>query len=299
MIIQLSKNGPEVSRVTFGMMRLLEDPEGASVDRIRQKIEACLEMGVFTFDHADIYGGYGCEEAFGQVLAAEPSLRDKMTLVTKCGIALLSEARPSHRVKHYNYSADHIVSSVERSLKNLNTDRIEVLLMHRPSPLMNPDEVAETLLKLKEQGKVLHFGVSNFTPTQWDMLASRLELVSNQIEISPLHLDPFLDGTLDQCLENKVVPMAWSPLAGGRVFNPQNEREQRLQTKLKEMAEKYQTSVDGLVYSWLFQHPSQMVAVTGTNKIERVKTAVNALELKLDIQDWFDIWSVSTGEEVP
>ncbi len=190
-----------------------------------QMIKDCIEAGVTTFDHADIYGDYTTEEEFGKVLQQEPSLRRQMQIITKCGIQMVSANRPHHKIKSYDSSYEHIIESVETSLKNLATDYIDCLLIHRPDPLFNADEVAKAFEQLKQQGKVLQFGVSNFRKWQVDLLRSRFPVAVNQIECSLLHLDPFGDGTLDQCQQHHIIPMAWSPMGAGNLFNTTDDDE--------------------------------------------------------------------------
>jgi predicted oxidoreductase len=301
MRVNMAAGGPEVSRLAYGVWRLLKDPEGAGVQRVLAKIQACLDCGITTIDHADIYGGYRVEEAFGAALRTSPGLRQRLELVTKCGIMLVDPARPENRLKHYDYSRQHLLGSVERSLRNLATDYLDVLLLHRPSPLLDPDEVAEAIQLLVGQGKVRHVGVSNFTPAQVDMLASRLTvpLVTNQVELHPLRLAPFLDGTLDQCMQRRISPMAWSPLAGGRLVDGQGEAEMRVQAVLSKLRRKYGATLDQLIYAWLLRHPSRIIPVLGTNQIERITSAARALSLQLELQDWFAVWTASSGAEVP
>lgn len=204
----LAKGGPRCSRLVAGLWRLaswgLRDAE------LLDLIHACLDLGITTFDHADIYGGYTNEELFGRALALEPALRERMQLVTKCGIKLVSAHRPAHTFHCYDTSQAHIVASVENSLRLLGTDCLDLLLIHRPDPLLDADEMAEAFAALRQAGKVLHFGVSNFTPWQFDLLASRLDfpLVTNQVEVSVLHLETLHDGTLDQCQRLGIAPMA-------------------------------------------------------------------------------------------
>lgn len=299
--ITMGSDGPEISRLSYGVWRLLDDPEGADIQRVLAKIETCLEHGITTFDHADIYGGYACEEAFGRALKAQPALRERIELITKCGIMLHADARPKNRIKHYDYSRAHIVSSVERSLRNLGVERIDVLLLHRPSPLLAPAEVAEAVTALRSAGKLGYLGVSNFTPSQVSVLAAALDapLVANQIELHPLRLDPFLDGTLDQCLERGITPMAWSPTAGGRLFRADEPVAARVQSVLATLSDTYQASADQLLYAWLLQHPAGIVPVLGTNRLERIASAARSLAITLELQDWFAIWSAATGNEVP
>lgn len=294
-------SSPKLSQVVYGAWRLADIPEEATVNRVLDKIQFCLDYGITTFDHADIYGDYRCEELFGHALAESPGLREKIQLVTKCGICLVSSKRPSHGIKHYNSSAEHIVWSAENSLKKLQTDRIDLLLLHRPDLLMDADEAAEAFTKLQKQGKVLHFGVSNFTPSQFRLLNSRFPLMTNQVEINPLRLDPFNDGTLDLCQEMGIAPMAWSPLAGGKIFsNEPDGAPARVKQALEEVLEVTEaTSIDQLALAWLIRHPSRIIPVIGSRDSERIKRSALACEVKITLQDWYKIYRASLGQDVP
>ena len=297
--IQLTDGGPVFSRVVAGVMRLRE--WDMDTDALLDFIHECLDLGITTFDHADIYGSYTCEGLFGKALAAEPALRDRIELVTKCGIQLISPNRPATWVHHYDTSRDHIIASAERSLRNLNTDSLDLLLIHRPDPLLDGDEVAEALVALRSSGKIRHAGVSNFMPWQIHLLQSRLDfpLVTNQIELSVLYLDPLHDGTLDQLQRLRVPPMVWSPVAGGRLFDPVNERARRVRETLATIGQEVGASVDQVALAWLFRHPAQVLPVMGTGKIERLREAAAAEAITLDRQQWFAIWEASAGREVP
>lgn len=297
--IQLTEDGPIFSRIVAGIMRLREWDMDTSA--LVNFIYQCLDLGITTFDHADIYGSYRVEELFGKALAAEPSLRDRIELVTKCGIQLLSPNRPDTRVKHYDTSREHIIASAERSLRNFRTDVLDLLLIHRPDPLMDADEVAGALGELRAAGKIRHAGVSNFTPRQFDLLQSRLDfpLVTNQIELSVLHLNPLHDGTLDQLQQLRVPPMAWSPVAGGRLFDPTNERARRVRGVLAAVGQELGASVDQVALAWLLRHPARVLPVMGTGKIERLREAAAAENVMLDRQQWFAVWEASAGHEVP
>lgn len=262
-------------------------------------LEKCVELGVTTIDHADIYGHYTTEAEFGAALKQAPHLREKIQLITKCGIRMITPNRPSHEIKSYDASKKHIIASAEQSLKNLQTDYIDLLLIHRPDPLLHPDEVAEAFSQLRNSGKVLHFGVSNFTPSQFTMMHSRFPLATNQIEASILHREPFIDGTLDICLEKNIIPTAWSPLGGGLLFseNPDDETK-RIKEAAISLQEKYQLSLDELLIAWLCQHPSGIVPVLGTSKVERIQGALKASKVIMDREDWFKLWQASLGQEV-
>lgn len=261
-------------------------------------IEQALDLGITSFDHADIYGGYTVEDRFGQALAAAPGLRARMQLVTKCGIKLVSPQRPGHSLKCYDTSRAHVTASVEASLRALRTDYIDVLLIHRPDLLMDPDELSETLRHLQTEGKVLHLGVSNHSPSQLAMLHRRHPLVTNQIEFSPLQLQALTDGTLEQCVDLGLRPMIWSPLAGGRLFTGQDEQAQRVRTVLRELGHAYGVSQATIAYAWILRHPSQPLPVTGSGRIEALREAVAALDVRLSVEDWYRIWQASAGREV-
>ncbi len=261
-----------------------------------------IELGITSVDHADIYGNYTCEQLFGEALALEPAIREKIEIVTKCDIKLLSDKYPNRTVKHYDTSALHINASVENSLANLQTDYLDLLLIHRPDPLMNADEVAETFIQLKESGKVRYFGVSNFTPMQFELLQSRLPfaLSTNQIEVNPFNISALHDGTLDQLQMKRVRPMIWSALAGGLIFSEQTEQANRLRTVLNNISEEVGgASIDQVIYAWLMMLPSKPLPIIGSGNIDRVKTAVASKDLVLTREQWFQVWSASQGHEVP
>jgi predicted oxidoreductase len=288
---------PLMSRIVAGAWRM-SDWNWSAQERLRW-IEQCIELGVTTFDHADIYGGYTVEQLFGEALALAPALREKMQLVTKCGICLLSPNRPAHRVKHYDTSFEHIVGSVENSLRVLSTDRIELLLIHRPDALMDTDVVAAAFTHLQLQGKVQHFGVSNFTTAQFELLQSRFPLVTNQLELHPLHLAPLTDGTLDQCQQRRIQPMIWSPLAGGQLLTSQDATAVRVREALDAVGARHGVSGVTTAFAWLLRHPSRPIPVTGSRRIEAIREAVAALDVALDAQDWTEIWAAGSGHEVP
>lgn len=298
--IQLTEGGPEFSRLVAGVWRLGE--WGMDSRALLNFIHGCLDLGITTFDNADIYGGYTCEARFGEALAAEPGLRQRLELVTKCGIQLVSPQRPDNRVHHYDTGRAHILGAAENSLRLLNTDTLDLLLIHRPDPLMDADEVAEAFATLRATGKVRHFGVSNFMPWQFHLLQSRLDfpLVTNQIELSVLALDPLHDGTLDQAQRLRVPPMAWSPLAGGRLFELSDERAGRVRGVLESVGRELGgAAVDQVALAWLLRHPARVLPVLGSGKIERLHAAAMAEAMVLERQQWFAIWEASTGHEVP
>lgn len=261
-------------------------------------IEQHIELGITTTDHADIYGGYQCEQAFGQALRLKPALRQQLELVSKCGIA--TTAKPEHTLGHYITDRSHIIKSAEQSLTHLHTDYLDLLLIHRPDPLMDADEVAEAFTQLHQSGKVKHFGVSNFTPAQFSLLQSRLpfSLVTNQVEISPLHQPAIVDGTLDACQQLRIKPMAWSCLGGGRLFS--DPEFQTLRDELQAVADEIGAeSIEQVVYAWILRLPSAPLPIIGSGKIERVKAAWAALSLTMTRQQWFRIRRAALGYDVP
>ncbi|EZH73865.1 hypothetical protein ATO12_13335 [Aquimarina atlantica] len=287
------------SRIIAGCMNWGEWGANLTIAQAQELIEDCLAINVTTFDHADIYGHYTTETLFGNALKKRSSLRGKMQLVTKCGIKLVTPNRPNTVIKSYDTSKEYIISSAEQSLQNLNTDYIDLFLIHRPSPLMNPEEIAEAFSQLKNDGKVLHFGVSNFTTQQFAMLHKFIPLVTNQIEVSPLHLHPFVDGTLDQCIVERISPMGYSTLAGGKFFAKQPEdKVVRINKVVNVLTEKYNVTPDQILTSWIIKHPSGILPIIGSTKINRIQSAIDALAINITDEEWFMIWEASTGEEV-
>ncbi|WP_336997890.1 aldo/keto reductase [Leclercia sp. M50] len=294
--ITLAPQGPEFSRFVMGYWRLMD--WNMSAQELASFIEEHLDLGITTVDHADIYGGYECEAAFGEAMKLSPALRERMEIVTKCGIA--TTAKAEHALGHYITDRDHIIRSAEQSLTNLATDRLDLLLIHRPDPLMDADEVAEAFLALHQSGKVRHFGVSNFTPAQFALLQSRLPftLATNQVEISPVYQPLLLDGTLDQLQQLRIRPMAWSCLGGGRLFN--DDAFQPLRDELAKVAQELNAeTIEQVVYAWILRLPSQPLPIIGSGKIERVRSALAAEQLKMTRQQWFRIRKAALGYDVP
>ncbi|OOE44415.1 MULTISPECIES: aldo/keto reductase [Salinivibrio] len=265
-------------------------------------LKAHIDLGITTVDHADIYGDYRCETLFGQALKLDPSVRDDIQVVSKCDINLVSEAAPNRKINHYDTSYRHILASVDNSLSRLGVEKLDVLLLHRPDALMDADEVAEAFTTLRHHGKVAHFGVSNFTPSQFDLLQSRWDesLVTNQVEINPLRFDVVHDGTLDQLQRLRIKPMAWSCLAGGEMFNGESEQAVRVRDTLHAIGEELGgATIDQVIYAWVMRHPSQPLPIIGSGNIERVKAAKAAYDLNLTREQWYRIWVASKGHNVP
>jgi predicted oxidoreductase len=281
-----------------GCMRWGKWGANFTLTEYREIIDQCLENGITSFDHADIYGDYSTEAEFGEVLKARPSIRGEVQLITKCGIQLKTNPRQEYLIKSYNTSKDHIIASVEYSLRCLATDYIDVLLIHRPDPLMNPIEVADAVDHLKRQGKILQFGVSNFLPHQTELLRKYIQVDYNQLEISILNHFPFTNGVLDHCLLHQVTPMAWAPLGGGIMNDDSHPRYRSIIATATELAEKYNTGVNQVFIAYLLKHPSGIIPVLGTTKIERLQQAREAVNVLLSREDWFKLYVASTGEDV-
>jgi predicted oxidoreductase len=288
--------GLEFSRLVYGMWRLGDDTD-TSPATVQAKVEACLEQGITTMDHADIYGGYAVEGLFGAMLKTAPSLRDKIEIVTKCDIVAPVGRHSAARVKHYDTSAAHITASVECSLKEMATDRIDLLLIHRPDPLMDADETGETLDALVASGKVLSVGVSNFRPWDFSLLQSSMEtnLVTNQIEISLTAPEAFTNGDLAYLQERMIPPMAWSPLGGGSLFSGQQAD---LFTALQAIGKESGVDASAVAIAWLLRHPARIVPVLGTNNLDRIKRIGDAAKVEMDRQTWFELYTLAIRKEV-
>ena len=286
----------QLSSIVAGLWRLtswnLDVPA-----RVRW-IEQALELGITSFDHADIYGDYEEEAAFGDALRTAPALRQRMQLVTKCGIRLRSDKRP-YALNHYDTTPAYVRAQVERSLLSLHTDYLDLVLIHRPDYLMDAAELADTFATLTREGKVRHWGVSNHSASQFALLHRHTPLLTNQLELSPLHLDALDDGTLDQAQQLGLRPMIWSPLGGGRLFTGDDERARRVRACMTDIAARLQISLATLAFAWVLRHPSRPHPVTGSGRIDGLREAVAALDVRLNHQDWYAIWTASQGHPVP
>jgi predicted oxidoreductase len=284
------------SRIIAGTMTWGIWGKNLSEKQMIDLMTCCLESGISTFDHADIYGGYTTEAAFGSALKTSKIPREDIQLISKCGIQYTAENR-NNSIKHYDYSKKYIVWSVEQSLQNLQTDYLDLLLLHRPSPLMQADEIAEAVLFLKEDGKIKDFGVSNFTPIQTDLIRTKTAVNYNQIQFSVTDLDAMLDGSLDHMQIHNISPMAWNPI--GSVFKNNDEKSKRVAAQALILANKYEVSVDLILIAWILKHPSKIFPVCGTTDIKRVSQLTKAINIELELEDWFALWIASTGNKVP
>ena len=284
----------EMSRLVYGMWRLGDD-ENTSVSHIQNKISACLDQGITTMDQADIYGGYEAEEIMGNALT--PELRNQIEIVTKCDIVAPAGRYANAKVKHYDTSRAHIEASVEHSLRLMKIDHIDLLLIHRPDPLMDACETGAALDDLVQSGKVRAVGVSNFRPWDWQLLQASMKtpLVTNQIEISLLHHEPFTNGDIAFHQMNGQPPMAWSPLGGGAVFEAENAD---LRAALKAIGDAHGVDEAAVAIAWLLAHPVRILPVLGTNNLDRIKRIGDAAKVQIDRETWFDLYTHALGREV-
>lgn len=259
-------------------------------------INFCVDEGNTTFDHADLYGDYTTEAEFGKAFKESNIERESLQLISKCGIQNPGKTR-NNSVKHYNYSKDYIIWSAEQSLKNLKTDYLDTFLLHRPSPLLEVNAVAEAINHLLEEGKILNFGVSNFTPSQMELLSTQLQVKVNQIEFSLTQHTAMLDGTLDYMQKNQIECMSWSPL--GVVFKENYPKIEAIKSVLTKLSEKYEAEIDTILLSWILKHPANISPVIGTTNKKRIKNANKALKIDLELEDWFILLEANNGHEVP
>ncbi|MFD0669273.1 aldo/keto reductase [Ramlibacter sp. MAHUQ-53] len=295
-------NGKSLSRLAYGLWRLSEAPD-TSARAVAGVIEACLEQGITTFDHADIYGDYACEGLFGDALRLRPSLKDRIEVVTKTDIMLRSAQCPGTRVKHYDTSAAHVRASVDRSLSRLGVDVIDLLLIHRPDPLMDATELGACLDGLIDAGKLRGAGVSNFMPWDIDLLQSRMKhrLQVNQIELGLLHTAPFTNGQVAHAQQHRMPVMAWSPLGGGRLHAEAatpGTAAARLAPRLEALARAAGTDATAVAVAWLLHHPAQVLPVLGSNQPHRIAALSQALRVPMDRQTWFELYELANGHEV-
>lgn len=267
-----------------------------STEELIDLLNFCMDEGLSTFDHADIYGDYTTESRFGEAFMKSGIKRESIQLITKCGIQYVGQTR-ENKVKHYNYSKDYIIWSAEESLKNLKTEYIDLFLLHRPSPLMHPDEILEAIQRLKLDGKILNFGVSNFTPSQVELIESKVDVQANQVEFSLTQHSAMHNGSLDQMIVKGIKPMAWSPL--GSYFRDTNAQTLRIKKILQKLSEKYEVSEDTILLAWIFKHPSKVAPVIGTTNKDRMRNAKQAAQLTLELEDWFSLLVASQGHKVP
>lgn len=298
--VLMAPQGPKFSKLVQGYWRL-ESWEMNAQQRL-SFLKAHVELGITTVDHAAIYGSGNCEALFGEALKLDPTMRDNIEIISKFGINGIAAGAGEKRVSHYDSSKQAILESTDNSLHRLGVEQLDTLLVHRPDFLMDADQVAEAFTELRQSGKVKYFGVSNFTTSQFELLQSRLDmpLMTNQIEINPMHFDVLENGICDQLQQYRIRPMAWSCLAGGDIFNEQTEQAKRLRIALTALMEELgASSIEQVIFAWVLKHPSNPVALIGSGKIERVAGAVGALALQMNTEQWYRVWVASKGFSVP
>ncbi len=298
--VKLAAHGPEFSRIVYGTWRMLDSKP--TPQEINRWLHACLDLGVTTIDTAEIYGLYEVEKQLGAALGLTKGLRDQLEIVTKAGIYVQCSYHPERRTAHYNATGPRLVKSLEKSLRFLGTDHVELFLVHRPDWLARADDTAAGLNELLRAGKIRAAGVSNYSASQFDLLNSHMTqpLVTNQVEFHLLRDEPIHDGTFSQCEKLGVRPMAWSPLAGGRMFDPNHPAAQRLAAAATGMSARYDgATMDGLAYAWILAHPSEPLPVIGTTKPERLQSAARADAIVMDREDWYALWEAAKGHRVP
>ena len=266
-----------------------------SVKEIQKLIDVCVEENITTFDHADIYGSHTTEELFGNAWKDMDLKRENLQFISKCGIVMNSDKKPS-ALKYYNYDKDYILNCVDESLSNLKTDYLDTLLLHRPSPLMNPEVIAEAFTVLKNAGKVKEFGVSNFSVSQFELINQYVPLVTNQIEISVNEISSFENGILDQLMSKGLRPTAWSVM--GSYFSDQSDENIRIKKVIVELCDKYNAEENQILLAFILKHPSKIIPVIGTSKAKTIITLSQTLQIDLDLEDWFRILESIRGKEV-
>ena len=282
-----------LSRIISGTMNWGAWGTNHSKEDMCKLISKSFDSGINSFDHADIYGGYTTEVSFGDAFAETGINREDVFFISKCGIMYPSKKLPI-KIKHYDYSEDHIIKSVNNSLEYLQTDYLDCLLLHRPSPLMDINIIANTVKGLIKSGKIKSFGVSNFTADQMDMFKGKVEILYNQINLSLTHLDHMFDGTLEYMQANNILPMAYSPL--GSYFKEGSDKIKKVVESLKD---KYSCTDYQILISWLLKHPSKVYPVIGTTKSYRIKSTLESLKIEIDLIDWFELLEASVGKRVP
>lgn len=290
-------NEVSLSRIVQGLWRLtswnMKDEEVVNF------IYECIKLGVTSFDTAEIYGNYEAEEAFGRALKLDPSLRSMIQIITKTGINMKSTKR-NYRIGHYDTSYDKIVASCKKSIELMNCEYLDVFLIHREDPLINHQEVARALNDLKTMGLIKSYGVSNFDPFKFEALQyfTNNQLVTNQIEISPLCFEHYNTGMMDVLQKHRIHPMIWSPLAGGAIFTSDDPKVVRVRNVIADIANRHHEEMDTIVYAWLLKHPTKGLPISGSGKIERLKHAVHALDVELSLEEWYEIYTASQEQEL-
>lgn len=299
---RLAAHAPETSRLVYGTWRLLNDDTPPSPQSLLERLQRCADLGITTIDTAEIYGKYQVEEAIGAAFALDKSLRGRLEIVTKAGIYVPNPFHPNRKVSYYDASGARLIKSLEKSLRFLGVDHVELFLVHRPDWLTHPDDTAEGLNRLLKDGKIRSAGVSNYNVHQFEGLNARMDqpLVTNQIEFSLLRMDPVFDGVLDQCMRLGISPMAWSPLGGGRLLRTDDDAGLRVQKLAADLSPSHGgVTVDQLAYAWIMAHPSKPAVIVGSNQLARIESAARAAGINLSREDWYAMWTAAQGRRIP
>ena len=289
----LSDAGPKVSPAIYGFYRWNE--QDISLSKMEGIIDLCLELGINTFDHADIYGGYQCEEVFGEIIKNKRIKREDIVLFTKCGLVVPHPSQPDVKVKYYDTSKDHILKSLENSLRKLRTDYIDIFLLNQLDPLSNLEETAITLQKLRDSGKVKNIGVVNFSVFQHQLLSSylRIPIVTNHIELNLLNTSAFDNGQIDYLKQKYMRPLATAPLAEGQIANSIEKRPLLIRRKLEELSPKYNANIESIAVAWIVKLGA--LPLIGTTNEQRIRNIAAAFTIDLDKQDWYELYEASRG----
>jgi predicted oxidoreductase len=293
--IYLSDSGPKVSPAVYGFWRW-EDTSAAGASTMERIVNLCLELGINTFDHADVYGGYQCEELFGNVMKQKSFKREDIVLFSKCGVIMPDASRPDVRVKYCDTSAAHILQSVDNSLRKLRTDYIDIFLLDQLDPFSNLEETALALERLRGSGKIRNIGVANFSVFQHQLLASylRVPIVTSHLELNLLNTTALDNGQIDYIKQRYMRPLAAAPLAGGRIENGTDKLAVRVHYKLAEIGKKYDANIESLAVAWLVKIGA--LPLIGTTNEQRIRNIVNSFTIELDRQDWYELYAASRGE---
>lgn len=289
----LSDAGPKVSPAIYGFYRW--GAEELNANKMESIVDLCLELGINTFDHADIYGGYQCEEVFGEIIRNKRVKREDIVLFTKCGLVVPHSSRPEIKVKYYDTSKEHIIKSLEASLRKLRTDHIDIFLLNQLDPLSNLEETAITLQKLRESGKVKNIGVANFSVFQHQLLSSylRIPIVTNHIELNLLNTTAFDNGQIDYLKQKYMRPLATAPLAQGQIANSIEKKPLLIRRKLEELASKYDANIESIAVAWVVKLGA--LPLIGTTDQQRIRNIVKSFDIELDRQDWYELYEASRG----
>lgn len=288
----------QFSRIVAGVIRWGSWGSKLSSSKMANMISTSFENGVTTFDLADVYGNYTTEREFGDALILSGVSREEIQIISKCGIIKPCAEKPGFKISHYNTSKRYILDSVDLSLENLNTEYLDVLMINRPSPIMDYREMGEAFHQLKESGKVREFGVVNFSPDQIRAMRRFYPIVTHQSDLSMTHLEPMMDGTIDTCIANDMVPMSWSPLGGDKIYT-NTKAGKKLEAKLTKYAESFGWTLSEMALLFLLHHPAGILPVVNYAKADKILETIELLDVEISNEDWFEILIMLQGKDLP